>query len=88
MTQSSVTAISSDSNKTLEHSSSHQYHIESNDLELKDKINRDRQIEIEVNPRANQYRTEALCENIDMISLWISPIIFIIFSVVYWAMYF
>ena len=88
ITQSSVTAMSTDSNKTPQRSPSHLHHVGSNDIELKDKISRDKTAEVEAHQRANQYFTEALCENVDMISLWVSPIIFIIFSIVYWSMYF
>ena len=88
ITQSSVTAMSSDSNKTPQLSPSQLHHDGSNDIELKDKIDPYKTAEIEAHQRTNQYFTEALCENVDMISLWVSPIIFIIFSIVYWSMYF
>ena len=88
ITQSSVTAVSSDSNKTPQRSPSHLHHVGSNHIQLKDKIDPDKTAEIDAHQRNNQYFTEALCENVDMISLWVSPMIFIIFSIVYWSMYF
>ena len=36
----------------------------------------------------SEHYKECVCENIDMISLWISPILFICFSIVYWIIYY
>ena len=46
-----------------------------------------RQLQISIHPH-DRHSTDSLCDNIDSLALWISPIIFICFNVIYWMTYF
>jgi len=46
-----------------------------------------RQLQISIHPH-DRHSTDSLCDNIDSLALWISPIIFISFNVIYWMTYF
>jgi hypothetical protein len=46
-----------------------------------------RQVQISIHPH-DQHSTDSLCDNIDSLALWISPVIFISFNVIYWMTYF
>ena len=64
------------------------YQIGQDNVEV-DGINDDEKKTIRKNKKiVSDHYTECICENIDMISLWISPLLFIIFSIVYWIVYY
>ena len=44
-------------------------------------------VRIAIHPH-EQHSTDSLCENIDSIALWISPLVFILFNAIYWMHYF
>ena len=46
-----------------------------------------RQLQISIHPH-DRHSTDSLCDNIDVLALYISPIIFILFNVIYWMTYF
>ena len=46
-----------------------------------------RQLQISIHPH-ERHSTDSLCDNIDSLALWVSPIIFIVFNVIYWINYF
>ena len=46
-----------------------------------------KKLQISIHPH-DQISTDSLCDNIDSLALYISPIIFILFNVIYWMTYF
>ena len=67
---------------------SHLYQVRQNSAEICETIDNENYKRNINTHRNSEHYTECICENIDMISLWISPILFIIFSIVYWIVYY
>ena len=67
---------------------SHLYQVGQDSTDIIESNEDEKYKRVENQHRISEHYTECICENIDMISLWISPILFIIFSVVYWIVYY
>ena len=46
-----------------------------------------RQMQITIHPH-DRHSTDSLCDNIDSVALWVSPVVFICFNIIYWMTYF
>ena len=77
-----------DTNPSQADAKSHLYQVRQNSAEISERNENEKYKRNDNQHRNSEHYTECICENIDMISLWISPILFIIFSVVYWIVYY
>ena len=86
--QLSSSKVSTRCDQPLDDNKTRLYQIRSRSIEVQDNTNTEQgKNKTNFNNQVNERYTENLCENIDMISLWMAPVLFIVFSIIYWVLY-
>jgi len=87
--QLSSSNVSTRCDQTLNDTNARLYQIGPGSIEVQDNKNSEQEKKNRnFHKQDNDWYTESICENIDMISLWIAPVLFIVFNIIYWLFYF